>query len=69
MAIKVVVEKYKPPLKPSGKPVKNNNKFYLPAIPWSWTLYSGSRVLRFGYCHTEEDANLMANRALKDFNH
>ena len=43
------------------------NAFYLPPIPWKWTLLRGSKVVRFGYCHTEEDANEMANQSLNYF--
>lgn len=65
---KVVIEKYKAPTKKSGKAVKNENKFFLPPIPWKWTVYDGFKVVRFGYTHTEDDANLSANAALKALN-
>jgi len=42
--------------------------FFLPVIPWKWTLYNGLRVVGFGYTHTEEDANRTANGALRDYN-
>jgi hypothetical protein len=38
--------------------------FYLPPIPWQWTVLRGGKVLGFGYCHTEEQANEMANKSL-----
>ena len=38
--------------------------FYLPPIPWQWTLLRNDLVISFGYCHTEEQANEMANRSL-----
>jgi hypothetical protein len=65
--MKIVVEKYKAPTKSSGKVVKNDNKFYLPPIPWKWTLYNGSKVVGFGYTFNEEDANLMANKTLNSY--
>jgi len=68
MSLKIVIEEYTPPKKSNGKLVKNEKKFFLPPIPWQWTLYNGSKVLSFGYCHTEEDAEIKANSALRDFN-
>jgi hypothetical protein len=65
--IKIVIEEYKPPTKSSGKVVKNDNKFFLPPIPWKWTLYDGFKVVGFGYVHTEDHANLMANEALLNY--
>ena len=41
--------------------------FYMPAIPWKWTLYDGSKVVRYGYCHTEEEAETAVNGALKTY--
>ncbi len=41
--------------------------FYMPAIPWKWTLYDGLKVVTYGYCHTEEEADIMANSALNTY--
>jgi hypothetical protein len=41
--------------------------FYLPPIPWKWTLYDGSKVIRYGYTHNEDDANKMANQAINQY--
>ena len=41
--------------------------FYMPAIPWKWTLYDGLKVVRYGYCHTEEEAEAAVNGALKAY--
>jgi len=72
MAIKIVIEKYVSKYKKgpnNGRsPKKLESNFMLEAIPWKWTLFSGNDILTYGYTHTEEDANRMANRALKDFN-
>jgi hypothetical protein len=65
--MKVVIEEYTPPKKPSGKLVKNSHKFFLPPIPWQWTLYDGSKIVSMGYTHTEEDANKMANQAINQY--
>jgi hypothetical protein len=43
------------------------NAFYLPPIPWKWTLTKSGKVIGFGYCHTEEDANRMASQSLNNF--
>jgi hypothetical protein len=62
MSLKIVIEEYTPP-----KLAKNaKKKFFLPPIPWQWTLYDGLKVVSFGYCHTEEDAEVMANSAIRD---
>jgi hypothetical protein len=62
MSINVVIEKYEA----TNKIV--DNKFYLPAIPWKWTIYDGSKVIRYGYAHTEEQAKEAIDGALKSFN-
>jgi hypothetical protein len=43
------------------------NAFYLPPIPWQWTLLKDNQIITFGYCHTEEQANDMANKSLNYF--
>jgi hypothetical protein len=65
--MKVIIEEYTPPKKPSGKLVKNEKKFFLPPIPWQWTLYDGAKIVTYGYTHTEEDANKMANQAINQY--
>ncbi len=67
LTLKIVIEEYKPPVKSNGKPVKNQDKFFLPPIPWKWTLYNGFKVITFGYTHTEEDAELAANKAINRY--
>lgn len=61
-----MIEEYTPPKKSNGKLVKNEKEFFLPPIPWQWTLYDGFKIVSFGYCHTEEDAEVMANSAIRD---
>ena len=56
--MKIVIEEY--------IEVDNGNKFMLPPIPWKWTVYQQEKVLGFGYTYSEEDANSMANKILKD---
>jgi hypothetical protein len=56
--LKVVIEEYVE---------KKRVGFYMPAIPWKWTLYDGSKVVRYGYCHTEEEAETAVNGALKTY--
>ncbi len=56
--LKVVIEEYVE---------KKRVGFYMPAIPWKWTLYDGSKVVRYGYCHTEEEAEAAVNGALKAY--
>jgi hypothetical protein len=41
--------------------------FYLPPISWQWTLLKNNIIITFGYCHTEEQANEMANQSLNYF--
>jgi len=61
MNIKVVIEKYEAPEKIS------KDKFFLPAIPWKWTIYDGSTIIRYGYAHTEDQAKEAIDGALKSF--
>ena len=65
--MKIVIEEYKSQPKSKSKKFKDE-RFTLPPIPWKWTLYNGLKVVGFGYAHTEEDANKMANGALRDYN-
>ena len=66
--LKIVIEGYvHKPRVYKGKDM-TKKMFFLPVIPWKWTLYSGLKVVGFGYTHTEEDANKMANGALRDYN-
>lgn len=62
-----VIEEYTPPVKKSGKLVKNEDKFFLPPIPWKWTVYSGFDVVTYGYTHTEEHAHKMADQAINQY--
>jgi hypothetical protein len=62
-----VIEEYIPPTKSNGKVVKNEDKFFLPAIPWKWTVYEGLDIKTYGYAHTKEDANRMANEAINQY--
>lgn len=62
-----VIEEYTPPVKSNGKPVKNENKFFLPAIPWKWTIYKGFDIVTYGYTHTKEDADKMADQAINQY--
>ena len=65
--MKIVIEEYKhKPRMYKGKDM-TKDMFFLPPIPWKWTLYNGSMVVGFGYTFTEEDANLMANQTLNSY--
>jgi hypothetical protein len=66
-SIKIVIEEYKPATDSNGKVVKTGKKFFLPPIPWKWEVLNGYKVIGFGYTFTEEDANLMANKALNAY--
>ena len=62
--LSIAYEEYKEPVKSNGKAVKNSKKFYLPPMPWKWTIYRGFDVVTFGYAHTREDAEEAANKAI-----
>ena len=69
--LKIVIEEYVSPFK-KGKnggrsPKRLETNFRLDPIPWMWTLYDGLKVVRYGYAHTEEDANKMANQAINQY--
>lgn len=65
--LKVVIEEYKhKPKMYKGKDM-TKEMFFLPVIPWKWTLYNGLKILTYGYCHTEEQAEIAANGALKSY--
>jgi hypothetical protein len=57
MNIKIVIEKY-------VNDKARDNKMSFPPIPWKWSVYSGPTLIKYGYAHTEEDANMMANQAI-----
>lgn len=60
MTFQIKIEEFDPS-------IIKKDAFYLPPIPWKWTLLKGSKVVGFGYCHTEEQANEMANQSLNYF--
>ena len=64
---KIVIEKYvhKPKIY-KGKDM-TKDMFLLPVIPWKWTLYADSNIVSYGYTHTEEDANILANQAINQY--
>lgn len=65
--MKIVIEEYKhKPRMYKGKDM-TKDMFFFPPIPWKWTLYNGSKVVGFGYTHTEEDANKAANQAINRY--
>jgi len=57
MTFQIKIEEFDPS-------IIKKNAFYLPPIPWQWTLFKDNNIITFGYCHTEEDANIMANQSL-----
>jgi len=65
--LKVVIEQYshKPRLY-KGKDM-TKEMFFLPVIPWQWSLYNGLKVVTYGYAHSEEDANRLANQAINQY--
>ena len=71
MDIKVVIEehvsKFKKGPNNGRSPKKLESNFRLNPIPWKWTLFSGNDILTYGYTHTEEDANRMANQAINRY--
>lgn len=69
--LKVVIEEYVSPFK-KGKnggrsPKRLQTNFRMDPIPWKWTLYDGLNIVSYGYTHTEEDANKMANQAINQY--
>jgi hypothetical protein len=69
--LKIVIEEYVSPFK-KGKnggrsPKRLKTNFRLDPIPWKWTLYDGFNIVSYGYTHTEDDANKMANRAINQY--
>lgn len=62
--MKIVIELYEhKPRVYKGKDM-TKDMFFLPAIPWKWTIYNGLKVVTYGYCHTEDQANKAANGAI-----
>ena len=55
----IVIEEYVPNGKENG---------IIPIIPWKWTVYQGSKIMTYGYTHTQEQAEEASNRALKAYN-
>jgi hypothetical protein len=66
--MKIVIEEYVHKQRMYKGKDMTKEMFFLPVIPWKWTLYNGFKVISFGYAHTEEDANRTANGALRDYN-
>lgn len=65
--MKIVIEEYvHKPRVYKGKDM-TKEMFFLPPIPWKWTLYNGAKIVRYGYAHTEDDANKMANQAINQY--
>lgn len=56
--LKVVIEEYVE---------KKRDGFYMPAMPWKWTVYQGDKIMTYGYTHTQEQAEEASNRALKTY--
>jgi hypothetical protein len=46
---------------------KKRAGFYMPAIPWKWTVYQGSKIMTYGYTHTKKQAEEAANGALSGY--
>lgn len=65
--LSIAYEEYKEPVKSNGNPVKNSKKFYLPPMPWKWTIFKGFDVVTFGYAHTRQDAETAANHAISQY--
>lgn len=65
--MKIVVEEYVHKPRPYKGKDMTKDMFFLPAIPWKWTLYNGAKIVRYGYAHTEDDANKMANQAINQY--
>lgn len=69
--LKIVIEEYVSPFK-KGKnggrsPKRLETIFLMDPIPWKWELYDGPNLLTYGYVHTEDDANKMANKAINQY--
>lgn len=60
MTFQIKIEEFDPS-------IIKKDAFYLPPIPWQWTLLRDDLIITFGYCHTEEQANEMANQSLNYF--
>lgn len=46
---------------------KDSTGFYMPAIPWKWTIYDGEKIKSYGYTHTKEQAEKASNEALTTY--
>ena len=65
--LKIVIEKHKhKPRMYKGKDM-TKEMFFLPVIPWKWEIWDGPNILTYGYVHTEDDANKMANKAINQY--
>lgn len=53
--LKIVIEEYIE---------KKRGGFYMPAMPWKWTIYDGPKIKSYGYAHTKEQAESIANKSL-----
>ncbi len=54
-----VIEDNSTYIQPNNK--KDKGQLLLPAMPWKWTVYKGLDILTFGYTHTKESAELIAD--------
>lgn len=43
---------------------KPRTGFYMPVIPWKWTIYDGSKIKSYGYAHTKEQAEIISSQDL-----
>ena len=56
--LKVVIEEYVE---------QKRAGFYMPVIPWKWTVLQGNKIMTYGYTHTQEEAEEASNRALRNY--
>lgn len=47
---------------------KKRAGFYMPAMPWKWTVCQGTKIITYGYTHTQKQAEEASNLALKAYN-
>lgn len=44
---------------------KERSGFYMPVLPWKWTIYDGKKIKTYGYTHTREQSEIASSMALK----
>jgi hypothetical protein len=48
------------------KDKRNQDRFILPCMTWTWSIGSKGKILTYGYCHTQEEAYHVAKDELRN---